>query len=184
MSSTTIAPFASITPTKFYAGSKSGVVPIGFTLTAPEGGPLCSVSVYFSTDGGETWKPATLAGSGGRCSQGKLAASPQGTPHVYEWDSFLDGVGLDGPTAVRLRFIPRANRPGPEAVGPELISEDFVVDNGEILVKPCRAVGPAPGYRGVGWTVLRDPDGRPVREILENPPDGRKRKDFLPPHWA
>ena len=120
-------PLASVTTP---SGSQHSVVPIEFTLIDAESDPI-SVAIFYSDDGGTTFRPATAAfGSG---SLDNLASSPSGTAHTFLWNSLDDAVaagtyvfggitslGVVNPE-VQIRVVPKGGTAG--------TTPNFVVDN-------------------------------------------------------
>lgn len=77
------ANFFSITPTL-----SSPIIPLTYTLSDPEGDPVRFVRAYYSPDGGGKWYTATAA-SGTITTN--LTATPSGTKHIFNWDTFASG---------------------------------------------------------------------------------------------
>ncbi|MBI2901059.1 MAG: hypothetical protein HYY17_12810 [Planctomycetes bacterium] len=82
--------------------TQSGTVPVPYTLYDPNSDPI-SIAVWYSTDGGLTFLPAT-PGTGGD-GTGNLAASAAGVPHVFMWDSQVD-LGATDVSNVKIRIVP------------------------------------------------------------------------------
>jgi hypothetical protein len=99
------------------------ILPIRYSVS-DAASAAASVAIQFSTDGGSTWNTATRSGTSGEATTG-LATSPAGTPHVFFWQTFTDGVGLSGalPT-VRVRVTPTTS-----AAGLPASTAAFAVDN-------------------------------------------------------
>jgi hypothetical protein len=87
-------------------GVKSGLVTVNFSLI-DSAGLSCGIRVDYSTDGGSTFQAATSGPAGDGCGGLSSAPSP-GAPHVYQWNSLADGVGLAGAaSAVVIRIVAR-----------------------------------------------------------------------------
>lgn len=122
------------TPTVFVTtpvGSQHSVVPVQFTITDAESDPA-SVTVFFSSDGGAVFQPATPAFGNGPLTG--LPTTPGGTVHTFLWDSEDDGVAAGtvafggGITSVgtvnsqvQVRIVPAGGTAGTTA--------NFTVDN-------------------------------------------------------
>lgn len=102
------------------SGVQSGNVFVGYTLVDAESNASW-ITVEFSTDGGITFRPATL-GSGGEGMSG-LAGSPGGTVHRFAWDSAEDIPG-ESLATVRFRITPNDGE-----VGTAGSSGDFAIAN-------------------------------------------------------
>ena len=82
------------------AGTQSGAFDIDFVLTDPESDDA-SVQVEFSSDGGATFAPATIAPYGDSLTD--LSTSPVGEQHTFTWDSPADvGFGVFNQARVRI----------------------------------------------------------------------------------
>ena len=68
----------------------SSPISIPFTLVDEESDPARRITAEYSLTGGGSWAPATEGPGGSGTTE--LAASPEGTPHVFVWDSIADGV--------------------------------------------------------------------------------------------
>ncbi|MHC5037292.1 MAG: NHL domain-containing protein [Planctomycetota bacterium] len=84
-------------------GPSSNRVSVSFILKDPESNPADVVFEY-STDGGSTFFPATLALGMESEALFNLATSPTGSPHEFLWNAFHDVGGID--TVIRLRITP------------------------------------------------------------------------------
>ena len=91
-------------------GVQTGILPIAYTLTDLESSST-SVTAEWSDDDGASWNPATKAVAGGDGVSG-LATSPAGTPHVFFWDSPVDGAGKPSQADVKFRLTPSDADPG------------------------------------------------------------------------
>lgn len=94
---------------------ESGDVPLRFTLTDPNSDVL-SLEVEYSTDGGQSWNIATVAGS-------TVNLEPTDYSGSVVWNSSLDLPGLDQED-VLVRVVPGDNDPGEPGV-----SNPFHLDN-------------------------------------------------------
>ncbi|MCX7702595.1 MAG: hypothetical protein N2234_00610 [Planctomycetota bacterium] len=73
---------------------------------ADEESDNCSITVYYSEDGGSTWYPATeVAGGGSGDGTTNLQSSQTGIEHKFDWDAQTDLVGKYR-TTVRIRIVP------------------------------------------------------------------------------
>ncbi len=110
----------------------------------------CDVVMEFSTDGGGTWLPATMA-SGSEPSTQRNSLPGGGAPHSFTWDSAadIDTLAED----VRFRMTPydfpdRAGTPG--------ITTAFVIDNSH-WSPPVQVT--STGYNSINPAVHAAPDG-------------------------
>ena len=116
---------------------QKGVVPISYTLYDPAS-LTCTIAVAYSTNGGNTYQPATPGAAGDGTAD--LVSSAAGTPHVFAWNSLADGVALGGPDhSVRIRITPADTAPG----GPGATS-NFTVNN-KNNTPPSLTISPVPG---------------------------------------
>ncbi len=82
------------------AGVFQGNIPIHYVLTDLQS-DTCSISIQYSTDSGQSWR-LTAAAPGGDGTSG-LESSPQGTPHIYIWNSVANlGNGVFQKIKVRI----------------------------------------------------------------------------------
>lgn len=63
------------------------VIPVQYTLSDPEGDPVRVISATYSLDGGGNWRTAVPTNT----VTTDLAASPAGTTHTFNWDTFASG---------------------------------------------------------------------------------------------
>jgi hypothetical protein len=128
------------TPTAFVTtplGTRHSVIPISYTITDAES-DAATITVFYSTDGGANFLPATPAFGNGPLTG--LATSPGGTAHTFLWDSVLDAVAAGtvayggGITAVgtvnsqvQFRVVPAGGTSG--------TTGNFTVDN--TMDRPC-----------------------------------------------
>ncbi|MCZ6690818.1 MAG: hypothetical protein O7H41_14595 [Planctomycetota bacterium] len=105
------------------------LVTVNYTLSDTES-DLVDVSILFSTDGGQTFAPATeLPGPPSEGITG-LTASPAGNPHVFVWDTVLDGVAISlAENDVILRVVPQDNTNPTLGLGTLAQTDIFTVDN-------------------------------------------------------
>ena len=99
---------------------QTGDVLLSYRLIDPES-DLCSVTMFYSLDGGRIWQASSKAPGGDGTTA--LKSSPSGEPHTYVWDSMAD-LGEDYNSAVRMVVIPQDAKTGASAE-----TGDFVVDN-------------------------------------------------------
>jgi len=97
-----------------------GSVTVNYTLWNAKAN-LCSVAADYSTDGCETWCPATR-GRTSETTEG-LSTSADGEPHFFVWDSVAD-VGGQKAFGLRMRISPVAAKAHDPAT-----SEAFDLDN-------------------------------------------------------
>jgi hypothetical protein len=103
----------------------SGAVPITYVLRDAEGDPVSVVADY-STNGGNSFSPARIAGGDGTTG---LAASADGDAHTFLWNSVAD-LGATRVAGVLFRLRP-SDAGGAGAVS---ISQGFTVDNSSTRV--------------------------------------------------
>ena len=113
-----VAPTATVTAP---AGVQTGIFAIGYSLSDPESNKA-KIVVEWSTDAGTTYFPATRFTVGGE-GVNNLTTFPGGTPHVFLWDSAVDGVGKPAQATVRFRITPSDQDPGTAGTA------DFDVNN-------------------------------------------------------
>ena len=100
-------------------GQQEREIPISYRLVDEES-DVCSVVVEYSV-GGAQWNPAK-EGAGGEGRDG-LASSPEGTPHLFVWDSIHD-IGYGGSDDVIIKVTPSDKKMGlPDE------TENFLVNN-------------------------------------------------------
>jgi len=97
------------------AGKQTGVVPIRYRLSDDEGDSL-SIQGEYSTDGGQTWTPATIAGTTESIGAGAYAGT-------IDWNSTADVPGIDQDN-ILFRVTPTDLDAGEAAISPP-----FHVDN-------------------------------------------------------
>ncbi len=102
-------------------GIKKGNVVISYVLTDPDG-QLCSITPYFSEDGGSTQTVAT-EGLGGDGTAG-LSSSVSGVPHTFVWDSLAD-ISTSSQGDIRFKLVPSDGID----TGLEVETADFTVDD-------------------------------------------------------
>ncbi len=119
---------------------RTGPVAIGYVIFNSAESD-CEVSVEFSSDGGETWKPASVCAGGEGTSE--LLSSPQGCFHSYVWDS-IRNLGHSNHDAVRIRITPF--NPDTGETGEPGETSDFCIDNDT----PPRAFAETPSGASTG----------------------------------
>ena len=84
------------------------VIPITYTLKDSESDPVRRIDVYFSSNGGGHWLPATPTSD---TQLSDLPTTPTGTEHVFYWDAAADLIKDDN---IVIRMVPHSN---PDYVG-------------------------------------------------------------------
>jgi len=131
-------------------GPQQADVAINYRLVDAEN-DICSILVEYSVDGGGTWSAAKTAAEGD--GEEGLAASPEGTPHVFVWDSLYD-MGYKTSDEVRVHITPSDRSEGQAAQ-----TENFTVNN----VPPARL-----SYAPLSFHFVAHEDGEnPVAKVLE-----------------
>ncbi|MHC4600466.1 MAG: hypothetical protein ACYS47_15840, partial [Planctomycetota bacterium] len=107
-------------------------VVVKYTLIDPEEED-CSIQVAYSTDGGNTWNPATEVASYPSEGTSGLTTTSSGTNHAFVWNSFLDLSNENFPDTTAgngtVRLSIRPTDAGGE-VGASAESGDFRLYNG------------------------------------------------------
>ncbi|MFC1588423.1 hypothetical protein ACFL54_08935 [Planctomycetota bacterium] len=124
-----------------------GAVSIPFTLYS-EKSFQTSIIPQYSINGGN-WQYATAHSTSGPTS--RLRARPQGSYYSFVWDSYQDGIALDGAqNNMRFRIIPLA--------GTSTTSEAFTVDNEVETQFNSPAAASTQGGTGIAVTFVLTSD--------------------------
>ncbi len=132
----------------------TGIPVLRYRLVDPDGDPI-DVSISYSTDGGQTFRPATRDAAGYGEETTGLTSSADGAAHVFVWDAARDLAGAAA-TGVLLRVTP--------AGGSAATSSPFDLDPAASGVR-VRILDPISGEKRAPLPVryqLRDPSGAPA----------------------
>lgn len=185
-------------------GAHTGVIPVEYRLIDAES-DLISIEVAYSTDGGQSYFPATEDPSPtSEGTQGLSSGLSPGVPHLFQWDTRTDLGALQLPD-VRIKISPADSAPGQEGISlpfsldnriflpPEVVdvSDSFQnTSSNDVEIQFSKPIVPASVvHLGTGAdtiAVFRDQDtvfGGPFDQeggavVLE---DGDRRIRYLPP---
>jgi len=136
----------------------TGDVNVEFTIGDDEGDPV-SLSAYFSLDGGNSWKPATISGATQNISRDNYFGS-------ITWDTAKDLAGVDQ-KGILFKIVPADRDPGMEG-----ITTGMYVDNNTppqaAVTTPKQITG---GMMVINYT-LSDREQDILRISGEYSPDG------------
>ena len=114
-----------------FTGDQTGNVPIDYSLVDTDW-DTTTIAVTYSTDGGATFNPATLASTDEGTISGNeisgLSTAPTALAHSFDWVSGTDLAGVRE-TSVVVRIEPRDNGILALGLGPPALTAVFTVDN-------------------------------------------------------
>ncbi|MGA1823845.1 MAG: hypothetical protein ACMUIP_04205 [bacterium] len=127
------------------SGTQSGNISIDYVLTDVES-DTCSITVTYSTDSGSTFREASKASGGEGTTD--LAATPNGTSHIFIWDSLKD-IGPNKKSTVVIKMIAKDTASG--GYDTDTVSIDNTVINEAPIVEVIYY-----GSNGVGDTTITE----------------------------